>query len=70
MKRLKKVLEHMQAAERGLRRLEIALDKIGPEPLVRVLRSLKLNSMEQVDNLKTLHEIVVAMEASAGLTST
>jgi hypothetical protein len=64
---LQKVLEHMQAAERGLRRLETAIDKIGPESLVPILHSLKLNSLEQVDNLKTLHEIVVAMEAKAGL---
>ena len=64
---LQKVLEHMQAADRGLRRLETAIDKIGPEPLVPILHSLKLNSLEQVDNLKTLHEIVVAMEAKAGL---
>jgi hypothetical protein len=63
---LQKVLEHMQAAERGLRRLETAIDKIGPEPLVPILHSLKLNSLERVDNLKTLHEIVVAMEAKAG----
>ena len=28
-----KVLAHMQAAERGFRRLDAALDRVGPEPL-------------------------------------
>jgi hypothetical protein len=60
-----KVLVHMQAAERGLRRLDAALDKVGPEPLTQVLRSLKLQSRSQVDNLQTLHQIVLALEAAA-----
>jgi hypothetical protein len=67
---LKKVLDHMQAAERGLRRLETALDKVGLEALVPILRSFGFNSMEQIEDLKTLHEIVVATEAKAGLTGT
>ncbi len=60
-----KVLVHMQAAERGLRRLDAALDRVGPEPLPQVLRSLKLQSLSQVDNLQTLHQIVLALEAAA-----
>jgi len=60
-----KVLAHMQAAERGFRRLEAALDRVGPEPLSQILRSLKLQSVDRVDNLQTLHEIVLALEASA-----
>jgi hypothetical protein len=60
-----KVLAHMQAAERGFRRLETALDRVGPEPLTQILRSLKLQSIDRVDNLKTLHEIVLALEAAA-----
>jgi hypothetical protein len=60
-----KVLVHMQAAERGLRRLDAALDRVGPEPLTQVLRSLKLQSLSQVDNLQTLHQIVLALEAAA-----
>ena len=59
-----KVLAHMQAAERGFRRLEAALDRVGPEPLSQILRSLKLQSVDRVDNLQTLHEIVLALEAA------
>jgi hypothetical protein len=60
-----KVLAHMQAAERGFRRLDAALDRVGPEPLAQILHSLKLQSVDRVDNLQTLHEIVLALEAAA-----
>jgi hypothetical protein len=60
-----KVLAHMQAAERGFRRLDAALDRVGPEPMTQILRTLKLQSLTQVDNLQTLHEIVLALEAAA-----
>ena len=59
-----KVLAHMQAAERGFRRLDAALHRVGPEPLTPILRSLKLQSMDRVDNLQTLHQIVLALEAA------
>ena len=62
---LRKVLEHMHAGERGLRRLEAALDKSGPGILVPVLRSLRLNSIDQVDNLKNLKRVVVEVERFA-----
>jgi hypothetical protein len=35
-----KVLAHMQTAERGFRRLDAALDRVGPESLTQILRSL------------------------------
>jgi len=57
-----KVLEHMHAAERGLRRAERAREKVGLAAFAEVLRSLRLSSLGQVDNLKTLQEIVVALE--------
>jgi len=60
-----KVLAHLQAAERGLRRAEAARDKAGLGAFAAVLGSLKLSSLDQVDNLKTLQEIVVALEAAA-----
>ncbi|PYV99400.1 MAG: hypothetical protein DMG89_07855 [Acidobacteria bacterium] len=57
-----KVLAHLQAAERGLRRAEAAREKAGLAAFARVLGSLRLNSLDQVDNLRTLQEIVVALE--------
>ena len=60
-----KVLAHMQAAERGFRRLDVALDRVGPEPLTEILRSLNLPSIDRVDNLQTLREIVLALETAA-----
>jgi Rad52/22 family double-strand break repair protein len=60
-----KLLAHMQAAERGLRRAEAARDTAGLAAFAGVLGSLRLSSLDQVDNLKTLLEIVVAVEAAA-----
>jgi len=62
---LEKVFTHMQAAERGLKRLEAALDRTGPEPLATILRSFNLNSLDRVESLDTLHKIVLALEARA-----
>ncbi|MBS1849306.1 MAG: hypothetical protein JST79_00060 [Acidobacteria bacterium] len=59
-----KVLAHMQAAERGLRRAEAAREKAGLATFAKVLGSLRLSSLDQVDNLKTLQEIVTALEAA------
>jgi hypothetical protein len=61
----RQVLAHMQAAERGFRRLDAALDSAGPEALTHILCSLKLQSLTQVDELQTLHQIVLALEAAA-----
>jgi hypothetical protein len=58
-----RVLEHMQAAERGLQRLQSALERVGTEPLAGILSSLKVVSLERVDSLETLKQIVLAIEA-------
>jgi hypothetical protein len=63
------VLADMQTADRGLRRLDAALDKTGAEPLIAILRSVNLKSLEQVANLESLHKIVLALEAKAGSTA-
>jgi hypothetical protein len=60
-----KVLAHLQAAERGLRRAEAARARAGLAAFAGVLGSLRLGSLGQVDNLKTLLEIVVALEEAA-----
>ena len=63
---LQKVLTYMQAAERGLRRLDDAVSLTGPEAINPILRSLKLRSLHQVDSLETLKQIVLALEETAG----
>lgn len=67
---LKNVLTAMQAAEHSLGRLEAARGKIGPDALELVLRSVKLNSIEQVDNLDILRQLVSAAEEAAQIEST
>ena len=57
-----RVLRQMQAAERGLKRLETALEEKGSEASTVVLRSFGLNSLEQVRDLETLKEVVLALE--------
>ena len=62
---LKRVLEHMQAAERGLRRLDQALNQADPEALATVLRSMNLKSFDQVNSLEAFKQVVLAIEARA-----
>lgn len=62
---LHKVLEHMRSAERGLRRVQAALDKTGPEALAPILKTIGLSSLERVDNLETLKRIVLELEGAA-----
>lgn len=64
-----KVLEHMRSAERGLRRLEAALDKVGHEALVPIVKSLKIASLERIDNLETLKRMVLELEQIANAKS-
>ena len=60
-----KVLEYMHAAERGLLRARAAREKAGLGAYATILRSMKLSSAEQIDNLKTLQEIVMVLEQKA-----
>jgi hypothetical protein len=60
---LQKLLAQMQSADRGLRRLEVALEQTGPEPLNAILGSLSLNSLNSINTLEALHEIVLALES-------
>jgi len=57
-----RVLAHMQAGARGLRRAEVAREKAGLATFAAALGSLRLSSLDQVDNLKTLKQIVAALE--------
>jgi hypothetical protein len=59
-----KVLAHLQAAERGLRRAIAARERVGLAAFAAILGSLRLSSLDQVDNLKTLQAIVVRLETT------
>lgn len=59
-----RVLAHLRAAERGLGRVEAVRERVGLAVFARVLGSLRLSSLDQVDNLKTLQEIVVTLEGA------
>jgi hypothetical protein len=62
---LKRLLSQMQAAERGLSRLEAAYLHTGAEPLAEILRSFGIRDMDQVSTLEQLEKIVLALEAKA-----
>lgn len=62
---LQRVLAHMQGAQRGLRRLQAGLERSAPGALEKALRSVNLLSLHEVNSLKTLHKIVVKVEAEA-----
>ena len=57
----------MQAAERGLRRLDAALNRVEPGTLVPILGSLRLNSLDQVDCLESLKRVVLELERAADI---
>jgi hypothetical protein len=56
---------HHGGDPRRFRRLNAALDRVGPEPLTQILRYLNLQSLNQVDKLQALHQIVRALEETA-----
>jgi hypothetical protein len=58
-----KVQTHMQSAERGLQRLQVVLDRLGPQSLGPALSFLHLKSLDQISDLDTLQKLVLALEA-------
>jgi hypothetical protein len=64
---LRKVQTHMEAAARGLRRLQLAVEHTSAQALAEVLHDLRLRSMREVTNLESLHAVVTAVEAKAEL---
>jgi hypothetical protein len=61
---LEKVLAQMQGAERGLARLESAQAKLVPEAVERIISSLNAPPAK-LEDLATLHSLVVALEKEA-----
>lgn len=60
-----RVLEHMRSAARGLRRLELGVEKAGRDPLVQILDSLGIKNLERIDSLETLKRVVLELERIA-----
>lgn len=56
------VFRSMQLAEQSLSRLETARDKLVPAVLDSILKSLKLRSLHEIDDLEILEKVVVAAE--------
>jgi hypothetical protein len=61
----RKTLDRMQAADRGFRRLEAALEGISEETLTRILKSLGIRAIDRLDSLEVLHKLVLELEASS-----
>jgi hypothetical protein len=61
----RKTLERMHAAARGLQRLQAALTRVNEQRLPAILSALKIRSIERVDNLETLHKLVLELETAA-----
>jgi hypothetical protein len=62
---LRKVFEQMQMAEHEVRRLDAALNGVEPGTLAPILRSLQLNSLDQVESLETLRKVLLEIERAA-----
>lgn len=66
---LEKVLAQMQGAERGVARLEAAQARLAPETVQRVICSLNAPPTK-LEDLQTLHSLVVALEKEVDAQST
>jgi hypothetical protein len=61
---LEKVLAQMEGAQRGLARLEAVQAKLTPETVQRIISSLNAPPAK-LEDLQTLHALVVALEKAA-----
>jgi len=59
---LRKVLTAMETGSQMLDRLAGVLEQTGTRSLGRILRSLQLKALDQVDSLETLEKIIHALE--------
>jgi hypothetical protein len=63
------VLRHMEAAHRGILRVEAALRLLDESAAREIFRSLDLNSFREVRDLHTLQQLFSALEKAAGTIS-
>jgi hypothetical protein len=61
---LEKALAQMQGAERGMTRLEAAQARLAPETVQRIISSLNAPPAK-LEDLQTLHSLVIALEKEA-----
>ncbi|MGH9511357.1 MAG: Rad52/Rad22 family DNA repair protein [Terriglobales bacterium] len=59
---LQRVLTEMCSADADLRRLDEALSRVEPDTLTPILRSFRLNSLDQLDSLDSLRKVVREVE--------
>jgi hypothetical protein len=64
-----KVLAHMNAARRGLLRVEAALRKLDESAAKEIFHSLELSSYNEIKDLHTLQQLLNALERAAGIIS-
>jgi hypothetical protein len=64
----RRVLQHMEAAHRGIRRIEVALGKLNELVANEIFSSLDLTSFNDIRDLDTMHRLLVALEKAAGTT--
>jgi hypothetical protein len=64
------VLEHMQAAQRGIQRAAVAQEKLSRPSVIEILRSLEIDSLDKIHDLESLQRVVVAFEKAAELGQT
>jgi hypothetical protein len=65
----RRVLQHMEAAHRGILRMEAALKQLNELIANEIFRSLDVTSLNDIRDLDTMYRVVVALEKAAGITS-
>lgn len=63
-----RVLQHMEAAQRGIQRIEAALRRLDKSVARDIFNSLDINSIREIKDLHTLHQLLTALERAAGTT--
>ena len=62
---LEKVLTSMQSAAHSFRRLEAARERTGSEAMNEILKSLRIRSLANLNDLETLQQLVLRLEEKA-----
>jgi hypothetical protein len=63
----RRVLQHMEAAHRGILRIETALTQLNKPAATEIFRSLDLTCFNDIRDLDIMHRLIVALEKAASL---